>query len=130
MIRFGVLHQLFRDLSIQLTDSKKFKDVRTNCGIYNKIKSGEPEISMGIDADFLTLINDDLHSAGMSFIVTKKEEKWIFTGEVGYSSYDLGFDERDSIEKSYDSIHVLLDHLEQLVLTLIEKYHLIINQSI
>lgn len=122
----GGLHQILRNLKIKLSDLKKFKNVQTNCGIYNKTILGDPEVSMGIDSELVSLIEDDLHSVGMSFIVTKKDEKWIFSGEVGWSSYNFGFDEVGSIEKSFDNINMLLDQLEKLVLELIENYKLLI----
>ncbi|MFZ6013046.1 MAG: hypothetical protein ACOYXT_22075 [Bacteroidota bacterium] len=125
LIRFlteiSAVRQTLSELSQGLVEKKFFKEVETNCGVYKR-GSGNPEISLGIDAGLPSPIRNDLHSAGMSFSLKKKDEKWLFSGEIGWSSYEYGFDEIESLEKSYDNINKLLDSIDSDVKQLKEKY--------
>ena len=118
----GDIRKRLREFHIYLERIDKLKRVQTNVGIYNKSNQGDPEVSMGIDADVITPVNNDRHSIGMSFSVSKNGNNWKFSGEVGWSSYDLGFDEEDSIEDQYEDIESLINSLKGMVESLIGKY--------
>lgn len=109
------------DLKIALSKEKCFTNIKTNCGIYTR-GDGPVEISLGIDVGLIKPLDNNLHSVGMSFRILKKNGMWNYNSEIGWSRYDLGFDEVDSVEKSFESIETLLNELNAEFSLLRKKY--------
>lgn len=107
---------------IKLKCTNKFKDVNRQCGIINYFANDNPAISFSINADLIEPIDNDLHSLGLSFTVFKKNDYWCFQGEVGWSSYNLGFDEENSIEENYNDLETLLSEIHTNKNTLLNFY--------
>jgi len=100
-----------------------FKKVETNMGIFRRL-GGSGKISMGVDAELIRPLKDDLYSAGLSLTLYKNGDNWTLEGGIGWSSYLSGFDEISDYEKSDQSINCLLDEmmpaLEELQLKFVE----------
>lgn len=116
------------NLRVTLSRLEFFQDVQISFGIYTRGEPSQSELSLGIDSSLLLPVNNDLHSAGMSFRIYKNDSKWNFSGEVGWSSYNCGFEEINSIEKSYDDIEMLISNLESDFYSLRVNYESLISK--
>lgn len=78
--------------------------------------------SAGLNSDLVSTIDDDLHCWGMSYSLVSKTNSWEFSGEIGYSSYYLGFDERKGIVFDESDFGVFLKKAKSSFSKLLAEY--------
>lgn len=91
------------------------KKAELGTSVYGGIETEPSGISLGLNGDLKKPIHDDFYAIGLSFMIKKVDGLWVFEGEVGFSSYDYGFEDIDSIEISFDTLEMLLEKVIDLI---------------
>ncbi len=128
LVSIGKVSKTFNAILTKLESYKVFKDFDTICGVRNWEEEGRPALTMGINADLHKPVNSDLHSLGLSFVIVKESDHWRFEGEVGWSSFTIGFDLVEDLENSYDTAELVILDLEENVNFLLRKWEVLINE--
>jgi hypothetical protein len=121
------INELLSLTLVELQENDKFVSVEKNCLILNP---DNPILSMAINASLKTPLKNDLHTFGLSFSIEGNDRSWKITGEIGWSSYQYGFEEEVEIEYVYGSMNDLLKNLDVVINNFILKYKQLISQLI
>jgi len=106
---FSKIEEKFKVLKRELSPLEKVKDVQIDYSFYGCSKNSHPGISLGLSTDVSPIVNNDLHALGISFSIIFFENQWKFDGEIGWSSYDYGFDELFALTIQEIDIILLLE---------------------
>ena len=125
---FARINDRLLRLAIETEKTNKFKSSEKSCSI---MYPEAPIISMSVNSEPINPPNQDLHTFGLSFSVDSvKYPKWVFEGEVGWSSYKYGFEDVHMVEYSYDSIEDLLIEIDSVIEELINIHDKYIKNKI
>lgn len=81
-------------------------------------------ISMGIQSNLIRPIRENTHGIGLSFecrLCDKEEYLWSFDGEVGFSDYEIGFDNIYEVFHDHETFFKSLQVFNSLLITEFKK---------
>ena len=114
---------LLENKTIELRKLKNFKAVSRTSSFMNYPDNECPSFSTSLNADLLTPINNDLHCLSLSFtFFLNKERSWQIHSELGWSSFNFGFEEEKLIELKFENFNEMLKTINPLIRELLKDF--------
>ncbi|MEL6628479.1 MAG: hypothetical protein AAFN93_21530 [Bacteroidota bacterium] len=121
LLTIGTIEKSLEETCTELETLSLFSKVDTNT-VFRIWEENYVSFSMGLSAELNRPINNDLHSWGLSFSIDSTKDKWKFSGEIGWSSFNIGFDEQYSMEFDSDQYEGFIVQVEEYFFQLLTKY--------
>ena len=113
-----------------------FKNVETTVSFAQRSEreTSDPyhglQVSIGLDASLKELIDDDKHSAGVSITVYYWTDFWSVEADIGYSSYECGWDGDYARTEKFENATDLISGLQDLAREVLADFRAWIDQDV
>jgi len=128
------VRKMFRELHIHAEKQPCFNGVTTTVShdekdlMDSQKRTNAVEVSFSLDSDLKEVKDGDKHSLGVSIAIYFADNEWRIEGDVGWSCYELGWDDIDHFETVARTPHELEDVLEEFVAQTLGRYKIAVEE--